>query len=273
MGVSYELAEQVIRHRFDGLLPGTSVVTLGRQFFSITDSQLFTILAKYDYVKMDENGSVILDERTAGIWNGLKDAGRFYRRKEKFFITDELFFQMIGFDTLTAIDISDFQSANIVFDMNTTGILDKLDDPVDFVFDAGCTEHFFHIPNALQNIYDALKVGGRVFHFLPMNNYPEHGFYQFSATLFADYYTANNYTLHSQKIVEVLETSNPDQGYFYMDYNFQQVGPDMFGVLKDRNLYNAVIAEKTAESSYDVMPVQKRYHKSHENSVTAGTST
>ncbi len=259
MGININTAERLIRHRVYGHLKGGTIMTLGRLFLDFSEMHLATLLSKYGIVEFSDSNEIILDERTAEIWNRLKKEGRFYRIEESLIISDELFFMLIGFDKVIALDFSDYQNADVMFDMNSTGILEKLGDPVDLVVDAGTLEHLLHIPNALQNMHDALKVGGSVFHASPMNNFPEHGFFQFSATFYNDYYTANHYKIHSVEIVECQTEDTVNSPQMSMEYDFLRLKPYQNKLLKNRTLAVMIMAEKTPESRHDVIPIQRKY--------------
>ena len=91
------------------------------------------------------------------------------------------FFKAIGFDSVESCDYSDFQAADHVFDLNKP-VPKHLYNKYDVILDSGTLEHVFHLPQVLKNIYDMLKVGGRVIHLLPSSNWIDHGFYSFSPT-------------------------------------------------------------------------------------------
>ena len=62
------------------------------------------------------------------------------------------------------MDNSDFEDADFIHDLNSVPAPKPLRDRFDVIFNYGTIEHVFHVPNALQNIHDMLKVGGRVIH-------------------------------------------------------------------------------------------------------------
>jgi SAM-dependent methyltransferase len=66
-------------------------------------------------------------------------------------------------------------------------------DRFDLVYDGGTMEHCFSVADVLGNVVRLAKTGGRIIHHLPLNNWVDHGFYQFSPTLFFDFYEANGF--------------------------------------------------------------------------------
>ena len=95
-------------------------------------------------------------------------------------------FESYGFSQYFSLDVSDYEGADIIRDLNVVN--EGNENTFSWIFDVGTLEHVFNIPNALVNIHHLLDVGGCVMHLLPMNNFVDHGFYSFSPTFFWDYY-------------------------------------------------------------------------------------
>lgn len=100
------------------------------------------------------------------------------------------YFSGLGFSSLEALDVSDFEGADHIFDLNEDDLPAHLAGRFDAVLNGGTLEHVFHAPNALTSITRLLRPGGVVVHVLPCNGWVNHGFYQFSPTLMFDYYEA-----------------------------------------------------------------------------------
>jgi hypothetical protein len=60
-----------------------------------------------------------------------------------------------------------------------------------FIFDGGCSEHIFNLPQVYQNFIDLLEVGGIFVGIVPNNNMSGHGFYQFSPEFFIQVFSTN----------------------------------------------------------------------------------
>ncbi len=105
---------------------------------------------------------------------------------------DVAFFKLLGVIEVLALDFSPYEKAEIVHDLNRPAP-EALHDRFDLIVDGGTTEHVFDVRQALTNIARMLKIGGRVIHISPANNWVNHGFYQFSPTLFYDYYGGNGF--------------------------------------------------------------------------------
>jgi SAM-dependent methyltransferase len=103
---------------------------------------------------------------------------------------DDLF-RAMGARQVETLDVSPFEGATIVHDLNQP-LPEPLKGRFDAVVDGGTLEHVFNVPMAIKNAMDALAVGGRFYGSLPANNYCGHGFYQFSAEFFYRVFSPEN---------------------------------------------------------------------------------
>jgi len=87
-----------------------------------------------------------------------------------------------------SLDVSDYQGASIVHDLNNP-VPDDLFACCDLLIDGGCLEHVFNVPVALVNYSKMVRLGGHVLIATTANNYMGHGFYQFSPELFFSYFS------------------------------------------------------------------------------------
>jgi hypothetical protein len=98
---------------------------------------------------------------------------------------------LFGTKVIDSMDYSDYQGANIIHDLNLP-IGENLTEKYDTLIDLGTLEHVFNVVQALDNCDRLIKVGGKIIHVLPANNFNGHGFYQFSPELFFTYYSIQN---------------------------------------------------------------------------------
>src|SRR5437763_2766890 len=117
------------------------------------------------------------------------------------YLTDESILRALGFADYHSMDLSAYESADIIHDLNSPDVPAALVDRFDTIIDGGTLEHVFHLPNALAGIGEMLKVGGRVIHHSPASNWVDHGFYMFSPTLFWDYYNANKFEIGEVRLI------------------------------------------------------------------------
>ena len=137
------------------------MVTVGRQSFSCHPVLFEELAGRYGHWKSEAD------------WSWL--ASREPRYAEKFF-------GMLGAEQISAIDISDYEGAGILHDMNMP-IPEEYACQYDVVIDGGALEHIFNFPTAIWNCMKMVKTGGSLIMITPINNYCGHGLYQFSPEL------------------------------------------------------------------------------------------
>ena len=94
----------------------------------------------------------------------------------------EPFFKGLGAATVDSLDASVFEGATIIADLNRP-LPANLRQRFSAVYDGGTLEHVFDIATALRSCLDLVAVGGHYIASSPANNWPGHGFYQFSPEL------------------------------------------------------------------------------------------
>jgi len=94
---------------------------------------------------------------------------------------------------LSIFDFTHYEGSEIKHDFNYE-IPAEYHNKFDLIIDNGTIEHIFNLPQALINVKKMLKLQGVVFHVGPMIM-PNHGFYSYNPTLFADFYEANGFSI------------------------------------------------------------------------------
>lgn len=175
-------------------------------------------------------------------------------------IDDVTFFKAFGFDVVESCDYSDFQGADHVLNLNLP-VPEYLHNKYDVIYDGGTLEHVFHVPQVLENIFNMLKIGGRVIHNSPSSNHVDHGFYMFSPTLFHDYYGANNWQIETSRIIEYTYRHNLDPWKIY-EYTPGALDHLSFGGFDKGYLLGIYfVASKTKASTAKNIPQQGRYQQ------------
>ena len=169
------------------------------------------------------------------------------------------FFQSLGFERCLALDISDYEGAQIIHDLNDPNLPLSHYGVADCVVDAGTLEHVFQLPNAFGNIFRLLAVDGLVVHTTPANGYLDHGFYQISPTLYYDYYVANQHRIISANVINRHPRVRCEP---YVEDIYRNRGT----LYSAERLPRATVffaAQKTAESTTGKVPTQGYYDKMH----------
>lgn len=94
----------------------------------------------------------------------------------------EPFLVSLGADQVESIDASAYEGATVIADLNAP-LEPSLRRRFSAVLDIGTLEHVFDIGIALRSAADLVEAGGHYVAVSPANNWPGHGFYQFSPEL------------------------------------------------------------------------------------------
>jgi SAM-dependent methyltransferase len=170
--------------------------------------------------------------------------------------TDIELFKAIGFSNVFSLDVSPYEGADFVWDLNYP-VGNELAGRFDFIYDGGTIEHIFNFPQVLENLHKLLKPEGYIFHESPANNFVDHGFYQFSPSVFHDYYTANGYQIVSSLLCRVYKRKN--KSYRAFNYTPVRFEHRSYGGWGRAVLSNVVVVKKLASSSTGLIPQQSRY--------------
>jgi len=171
-------------------------------------------------------------------------------------ISDVTYFSSLGLETIESCDISDIDGATYVLDLNRP-VPEVLYNRYDLIIDSGTSEHIFDLPQVLRNLHSMLKVGGRIiFMFTPATNFVDHGYYMFSPILFYDYFTINNYLIHSAFLIRHT-VHFADDPYEIIYYEPGVLDPFSYGGCCNGNMLSTwFCVEKTVSSTCDVIPQQ-----------------
>jgi hypothetical protein len=173
-------------------------------------------------------------------------------------LSDETFFHLLGFERVESCDVSDWEDADHLLDLNRP-VPDELKARYDAVLDPGSILQIFHQPQLFKNLHDFLKPGGRVIHAaVPSNNHVDLGFYMFSPTFFHDYYAANAYRIEYEYLCEYFPYwhlgrlySAPWKVWRYEPGCLDALSYGRFGA---RQTAIFMVATKTQESTGSIVP-------------------
>jgi hypothetical protein len=91
-------------------------------------------------------------------------------------------FRYLGATSVTAMDASPYEGAQIIHDLNEP-VPPDMRNRFDCIFDGGTIEHVYDVPATFRNVAAMLKVGGLFLLCDGANNFLGHGLYQFSPEL------------------------------------------------------------------------------------------
>lgn len=143
---------------------------LGRQKLHISEKRLQDLLSESGYSQLHDTGKPL------------------HAQKGDY---AENFLGFIGASKVDSLDISSFESASIIHDMNQP-VSTSLQKKFSAVIDGGFMEHVFDIRQAFQNAMNLVDVGGHYIGLTVTNNFCGHGFFQFSPELFFRIFSEEN---------------------------------------------------------------------------------
>lgn len=169
------------------------------------------------------------------------------------FFSRSLFVDSLHARSLKALDVSLYQGADIVADLNSE-IPASLNSSFDLVLDVGTLEHLFDLKKSLSNIFSMLALDGIYYSGVVCNDWVDHGFYQFSPTFFIDFARHNSDSL---QLVE-LRLTEPMGG---SSWNLLEMGPLAKSVLfkSGKKLGVIGVLKKIGDAPLHFDVVQSKY--------------
>jgi len=144
--------------------------TIGRQYLYLSESDLKKAMREFGYAPDEETIHSIFNKN-----NGYA----------------EEFLRFLGAKDVHSFDISDYEGATYLHDMNK-GLPERFKEKYTMVLDGGSLEHIFNLPTAMKNFMEMAQVGGHYIGLTLGNNFMGHGFYQPSHELYFNVFTRAN---------------------------------------------------------------------------------
>ncbi len=244
MGLSLSALRFIVRqHRHRPL--GAAVCTLGRNRVVATYDRVITMMREegWDPHPLPEEQ----DLRTnIPSWKDTPNSSN---------TSDVVFFKLLGVETLVSLDVSDYEGADVICDLNKPLPSDLLG-CFDTVIDSGTIEHVHDVHAALRNINLLANSSGTVMHFAPTSNYIDHGYHQLSPIFFIDYYAVNRFERCDVWLIEHIRPfATMDKWHLYRHEYGTPIAP--FAWLWSRKAWaTIVVAKKGPDSTAEVIPLQ-----------------
>ena len=176
--------------------------------------------------------------------------------------TDKDFFASFCDARFHALDVSDYEGADIIHDLNAP-LPGHLAGVADFIFDGSCLDNIFDVGNAMRSLSRLLRPGGRIM-------LMEHGtaiqgaLMTFSPEWFFNFFAANGYA-DCQVYLGIFPFGMRGEWFlrlwepFDLDENPAPATPGC------GHFVNLVIAEKGPDSTDDRIPIQAQYRVMHQS--------
>lgn len=189
-----------------------------------------------------------------------------YRKiKNKYPVDSYGFFKCWGVPEVRVLDISAFEGADLIFDLNSSELPAAYKEKFDLVIDGGTTEHIFNVANCMNNLAGMVKKGGYIYHMLPCAGWVDHGFYSFSPTFFLDYYGQNSFQIEDVSLR--FESENGVGPVFYSQdcrlfLTYQELNQFIKKHMDGKRVQLRCIARKK-DVVYGRIPIQGMYQKEY----------
>jgi hypothetical protein len=271
MGLSCASVEMIIQEHLYRPITG-KVLLIGRQNTDITPQAMINLLKLYDLsprvpLVLEKRGT--LDHKTITLSD---DAER---------IADVSVFHSLSNCQVMALDISPYEGAEVIHDMNLP-LPRKYRGQFDFIFDGSSLDNIFNVTQALFNMSEMLRPGGRLMLYNTSNSHYS-AYLQFSPDWIFDYFAVNGYAdckiyIHEfphlgeewEPVVPALTPSGgypPQAGCLWL-FDPLVVYSNQYGFQnshitdKGQRFFHS-IAEKAKGSTSTKSPVQMHYRGKH----------
>ena len=101
--------------------------------------------------------------REMGLYGINYDDTIYQEIKDTYPIDSYKFWRMFGITDIHALDVSPYEGADILFDLNTAELPERWRGQFDLVLDGGTSEHIFSVGQAIKNIAGLVKKGGFIY--------------------------------------------------------------------------------------------------------------
>jgi hypothetical protein len=241
LAIFHQLATLIAREHKHRPIAG-DILLIGRQTVFLTEDQALSLLRREG-----------IEPRADYLKEVNESSG---------YISDRCFFSMMSAGRLLALDVDDFEGAEIIHDLNDE-LPEKYHRIADFIFNGSCTDDLFDPAMATQSMSKMLRPGGRVIDIeagAPANG----AIVIYSPEWFFDYYAVNNYAdcqilcctcadwpgmLRKPWKVHWWRPFYTINGDICLSHPNPPIG----------NFINVVIAEKGTNSTDDAKPIKAMY--------------
>jgi hypothetical protein len=171
------------------------------------------------------------------------------------YISDRMFFAMLGVEEILAIDYTDYEGAQLIINLNEP-LPPQHEGTVDFVFGGSVLDNIFDPATYVANVARLLRPGGR---FFDQNIIAQmhHAYLLVTPAWMMDFYVVNRFAS-----VHLYLCEHSSAGFVHVygvvpspDRIISDFGPPR-GALP---LGLVLVAEKGPESTSDVLPIQDQY--------------
>jgi SAM-dependent methyltransferase len=251
MGIPSQVARAILReHRFRPITG--KLLSVGKQTVQLTPRQAIALIEAELGIRLDVDPSQLeVDKWTRGAEN-------------RNLISDRAFYSLFSDAQYHCLDQSDYENADIIFDLCNADPGPALESSFDFIFDGSVLDNVFDPAAALRNLARIARIGGRVLHVDRASR--RHNVYvAFALSWFHDFYSINAFADCQVYLAQWDDSPLTSRWDFYhyrplreLDGALKFFGQDTW-YQPWRHAHAVVIAEKGSQSTWQKSPTQFEY--------------
>lgn len=181
-------------------------------------------------------------------------------------ITDSSFFSMFTDAEIHSVDVTDYENASIIHDMNFP-IPDEYKGKFDFIYNGSVMDNIFNPTQFLINCSDLLAPGGRVIH-AESAALIGRSYNTFTADWFNDYYAINKFRDCKVYYARLKWRVLGERWKIFQLRSFQDDAMTVHKHTKMASIWPHLVlclAEKDENSTSEMIPIQHQYRPKDEN--------
>jgi hypothetical protein len=243
MGLGGEAIEAIGREHAYRPISG-DVLFIGRQATYFTPNELIALLRSHGHAV--DPAAMEIDRTTINRQEG-------HTGKE--LVTDRSIFHALGVGSVRALDVSAYEGAEIIHDLNEP-LPPHLQNSADFIVDGSTLDNVFDPATCLRNFAGLLKVGGRL---LTINAYTRRqtAYTLCSPPWYFDYFVENGFV---DCRVYVIVARRGRSNTFWLDPGYiARARGGTLAFSARGNVFIVALAEKGPASTTHASPVQQHY--------------
>jgi SAM-dependent methyltransferase len=251
MGIPSQVARLILREHLYRPITG-KLLSIGRQTVHLTPRQAKALVEAELGIRLD------VDPLTLEVDTSTRGA------RERGLISDRAFFSLFSDATYHCLDQSNYEGADIVFDLCSQRVPSALEESFDFVIEGSTLDNVFDPAAAIRNLTRVTRPGGRLLHHNRASR--RHNVYvAFALSWFHDYYSVNEFADCQVYLAQWDAEQLTSRWDFYRycplrehDGVLEFFGQDTW-YYPWRHAHAIVIAEKGSRSTSDKHPIQFEY--------------
>jgi len=251
VGIPSQVARLLLReHRFRPI--SGKLLSIGRQTVYLTPRQAISL------VEAELGNRLEVDPRQLELDTSTRAA------KDRGFISDRAFYSLFSNAEYHCLDHSDYEDADIVFNLCDSSLPLELENSFDFIVDGSTLDNLFDPAAGLRNLARIARPRGRIHHHDRASRI--HNVYvAFALSWFHDYYSVNEFEDCQAYLAQWDDNGLRSRWDFYR-YNPLRERDDVTGYFGQdtwyypwRHAHVIILAEKGLHSTWNRNPVQFEY--------------